>query len=205
MHGVLRGVKNTMVYLDDVIIYSKTKEQHVQDLRNVLTKLDQYNLKISLKKCQFFQQEVKFLGFLVSGNGIRSDPNKVEVVRDWPRPTNMKELQRFLGFCAFYHRFIANLSTMAKPLYNLLQKQEKFIWNDKAQAAFEALKQRMVELPTLAYPDTEAPYDLHSDASDYGLGAVLVQMSRPIAYASRTLQPAELNYSTTEKECLAVV
>ncbi|KAG0930503.1 hypothetical protein G6F57_011821 [Rhizopus arrhizus] len=163
MHGVLRGVKNTMVYLDDVIIYSKTKEQHVQDLRNVLTKLDQYNLKISLKKCQFFQQEVKFLGFL-------------QIYQQWPSP--------YTTYC---------------------KKQEKFIWNDKAQAAFEALKQRMVELPTLAYPDTEAPYDLHSDASDYGLGAVLVQRSRPIAYASRTLQPAELNYSTTEKECLAVV
>ncbi|KAG1239029.1 hypothetical protein G6F35_000323 [Rhizopus arrhizus] len=206
MHGILRGLPRIMVYLDDIIVYSSSKEQHQQDLRNVLQRLNDYNLKISIKKCQFFQKEIKFLGFLVSGHGIRSDPSKVEVIKTWPTPSSVKQVQRFLGFCAFYHRFIANLSTMAKPLYKLLKKEERvFKWTPAAQEAFEQLKSRMVELPTLAYPNPEEPYDLHCDASDSGLGAILVQIGRPIAFASRTLTDPEQNYSTTEKECLAIV
>ncbi|KAG1129897.1 hypothetical protein G6F38_013494 [Rhizopus arrhizus] len=170
MHGILRGLPRIMVYLDDIIVYSSSKEQHQQDLRNVLQRLNDYNLKISIKKCQFFQKEIKFLGFLVSGHGIRSDPSKVEVIKTWPTPSSVKQVQRFLGFCAFYHRFIANLSTMAKPLYKLLKKEERgFKWTPAAQEAFEQLKSRMVELPTLAYPNPEEPYDLHCDASDSGL------------------------------------
>jgi hypothetical protein len=121
MHHILKNMKNTLVYLDDVICFSKTKEEHMEALNNLLSRLCQYNLKISFKKCQFFQQEVKFLGFLVGRNGIKSDPSKVEVVKNWPIPRNVKALQKFLGFCAFYHRFIENLSDIAKPLNSILQ------------------------------------------------------------------------------------
>lgn len=206
MHMVLRGMKNTLVYLDDVICFSKTKEEHEKNLEELLKRLDKFNLKISLKKCQFFQKEVKFLGFLVGGSGIRSDPEKVEVVKNWPVPKDVKGLQKFLGFCAFYHRFIANLSDIAKPLNTLLKKEVKpFSWTTEANRAFNILKDKMVTLPTLAYPNPALPYDLHTDASNIGLGIALVQSGRPVAFASKTLSPAERNYSTTEKECLAIV
>ncbi|KAG1034945.1 hypothetical protein G6F43_013323 [Rhizopus delemar] len=111
---------------------------------------------------------------------------------------------RFLGFCAFYHRFIKDLSAVAKPLYKLLKKEEQFDWSDEANAAFQNLKNQIMSLPTLAYPNPSLPYDLHCDASNFGLGSVLVQEGRPVAYASRTLTAAEQNYHTTEKECLAI-
>lgn len=205
MHGILKGLKNTMVYLDDVIIFTATRTEHEQALRLLLTRLAEYNLKISLNKCQFFQKEVQFLGFLVSGDGIRSNPEKVKVVQNWPVPLTAKRLSKFLGFCAFYHKFLANLSDVAIPLYNLLRKKTKFKWTDEADQAFYTLKEKMVSLPNLAYPDPTLPYDLHCDASNVGVGAVLVQQGRPIAFASKTLSPAEMNYSTTERECLALV
>lgn len=205
MHGILKGLKNTMVYLDDVIVFNTTQEEHEQSLRLVLTRLVEYNLKISLSKCKFFCKEVPFLGFLVSGTGIRSNPEKVKVMKEWPTPRNAKGLSKFLGLCAFYHKFLANLSDVAKPLYTLLKKDSKFNWTMEAEKAFQALKNRMVDLPTLAYPDPQLPYDFHCDASNVGLGAVLVQKGRPIAYASKTLSDAAQNYSTTEKECMAIV
>ncbi|KAG1459842.1 hypothetical protein G6F56_006072 [Rhizopus delemar] len=143
---------------------------------------------------------------MVSGNGIRTDPNKTAVAKTWPTPGSVKALQKFLGFCAFYHRFLVNLADLAKPLYRLLKDgKQHFNWTEDADRAFMALKERMVNLPTLAYPDPKVSYDLHTDASNVGLGAVLVQTGRPIAYASRTHSDAERNYSTTERECLAII
>ncbi|KAG1031847.1 hypothetical protein G6F57_011679 [Rhizopus arrhizus] len=204
MHTVLKGLPRCMVYLDDVILHSRTEEEHLEDLHRVLERLQSCNLKISLNKCQFFQPEVKFLGFLVSGAGIRSNPERTKVIKTWPTPTGTKALMRFLGFCVFYHKFIRDLSLTAKPLYNLLKKDVPFDWSPAAQEAFEKLKTQIMEMPTLAYPNPNQPYDLHCDASNVGLGAALVQGGRPIAFASRTLAPAEENYHTTEKECLAV-
>ncbi|KAG0778165.1 hypothetical protein G6F21_013097 [Rhizopus arrhizus] len=204
MHTVLKGLPRCMVYLDDAILHSRTEEEHLEDLHRVLERLQSCNLKISLNKCQFFQPEVKFLGFLVSGAGIRSNPERTKVIKTWPTPTGTKALMRFLGFCVFYHKFIRDLSLTAKPLYNLLKKDVPFDWSPAAQEAFEKLKTQIMEMPTLAYPNPNQPYDLHCDASNVGLGAALVQGGRPIAFASRTLAPAEENYHTTEKECLAV-
>ncbi|CEP17044.1 hypothetical protein [Parasitella parasitica] len=160
---------------------------------------------INPKICQWFSKEVKFLGFLVSGEGIRSNPEKVKVVKDWKAPVNKKGLLRFLGFAVFYHRFINSLSSKAKPLYALLKKDVDYIWDSKAKQAFDLIKQELISLPTLAYPNPQLPYDLHWDASDVVLGACVVQMGRPIAFASKTLNSAESNYNTTEKECLAIV
>ncbi|SAM02197.1 hypothetical protein [Absidia glauca] len=201
MHGVLRSLNRIMVYLDDVIVFSTSLEQHKADLRQVLDRLDEYNLKISVNKCQLFLKEVKFLGFLVSGSGIRPDPASNQVIKTWPTPSSVKKVQQFMGTCAFYHKFISNLSTVARPLYQLLKKTDKdFTWTQETQAAFDGLKKRLMELPTLAYPDPSLPYDLHTDASDIGVGAVLVQGGRPISYASRTLSSSEQNYNTTERE-----
>lgn len=153
----------------------------------------------------FFKQEVQFLGFLLSANGIRSNPTKTEAIKEWPIPTTVRGLQRFLGFCVFYHKFIKDLSSIAKPLYLLLKKDGKFEWDSTTAAAFEQLKSVMIDLPTLSYPNSKLPYHLHADASNYGLGAALVQEGRPIAFASRNLTKAEVNYNTTEKECLTIV
>ncbi|KAG0736417.1 hypothetical protein G6F23_010961 [Rhizopus arrhizus] len=179
MHGVIQNLPRVMVYLDDVICFSRTKEEHEQDLRALLQRLSEYNLKISVKKCRFFKKEVKYLGFIVSSNGIRSDPEKIEAIKEWPTPTTVKALQRFLGFCAFYHRFIKNLSQTAAPMYALLRKDAPFVWSKEADQAFITLKIIIMTLPTLAYPDPHKPYDVHTDASMFGLGAIIVQNGRP--------------------------
>lgn len=205
MHTVLKGIKNVMIYLDDIICFNKTVQDHMATLHTVLRRLDDFNLKISLKKCQFFKAEVQFLGFFLSSNGVRSNPEKVAVIKTWPVPTTPKALMRFLGFCVFYHKFIKDLSSVAKPLYQLLHKDTTFHWSPEAATAFTNLKTIMMTLPTLAFPDPRRPFNLHCDASNFGLGAALVKDGTPIAFASRTLSPAQLNYSTTEKECLAIV
>ncbi|GAN11692.1 endonuclease and reverse transcriptase activity [Mucor ambiguus] len=205
MSIVLKGLPRTCNFCDDILIHSRTYEEHVEDVQRVLERLNEYNLKITSKKCQWFQAEVKFLGFLVNGEGIRSNPDKVAVVKDWKTPQNKKALSRFLGFANFYHKFINNLSGKARPLYQLIKGEQPFIWGQKAQAAFRDIKQALMTLPSLVYPNPNWPYDLHCDGSNTGIGACLVQNSRPIAFASKTLSSAEQNYSTTEKECLAIV
>lgn len=206
MDQILRPVSAfTMVYIDDIIIFSDNVDAHVQHLDRVLHELCRWNLRISLEKCTFFATEVRFLGFMVSASGIRADPTKVSAVKDWPRPTTAKGVQRFLGMCAFYHKFIRSLSTIAAPLYALTAKNCPFIWKDDEEEAFCRLKTCLTDIPALAYPNPNLPYEMHTDASYIGLGAVLVQETRPVAFASRTLTSAERNYHTTEKECLAVI
>lgn len=205
MKGVLSGLQNVMVYLDDIICFNHSLQAHLNNLKLVLTRLQEYHLKISPTKCQWLQYEVKFLGFLVGANGIRANPEKTAAIRDWPLPTTVKALQRFLGICVFYHRFIKNLAMIAAPLYSLLRKNSEFTWTPDRLQAFDRLKLTVCNLTSLAYSDLASPFDLHTDASMVGIGAVLVQNGRPVAFASRSLTPAEKNYSTTEQECLAVV
>lgn len=162
-------------------------------------------MKISIEECQFFEQEVKYLGYIVNSQGIRSNPKKIKVIQDWNAPTTVGDLQRFLGFCAFYHRFMCNLSETAAPLYKLLRKDTAFEWTEEAERAFQTLKEMIMTLPTLAYPGPLKPYDVHTDASMHGLGAIIVQGGRPVSFASRTLTPAEKNYNTSEQEALCVV
>lgn len=130
---VLKGLERTIFFCDDVCIYSNDVSQHRQDVARFLERLEEYNLRINVKKCQWFKSEVKFLGFLVSKEGIRSNPDKVKVVEDWQPPMNKKGLLRFLGFAVFYHKFIEELSTKAKPLYQLLKKDVVYTWTDEAQ------------------------------------------------------------------------
>lgn len=203
---VLQGLSAfSMVYIDDIIIFSKDSTTHMDHCDQVFARLDKWNLKIHLGKCHFFKAEVKFLGFFVSGKGIRHNPDKVKAILEWPKPKTTQELRRFLGMCAFYHKFLRSLSSIAAPLYRLTGKMEMKEWDEKADKAFDKLKTRLAELPMLRYPDSNIPYEMHTDASDSGLGAVLVQEGRPVSFASRSLTTAEANYTATEKECLAVV
>ncbi|KAG1001021.1 hypothetical protein G6F27_013266 [Rhizopus arrhizus] len=157
MSIVCKGLPRTVFFFDDACIFSRTLEEHKQDVDRFLARLDKYNLRINPKKCQWFSKEVKFLGFLVSGEGIRSNPEKVKVVKEWKAPVNKKGLLRFLGFAVFYHKFIDSLSSKAKPLYALLKKDVDYSWTQEAQQAFEQIKQDLISLPTLAYPNPQLP------------------------------------------------
>lgn len=202
--------KFVAVYIDDIIIYSKTFEQHVDHIRLVFDALRKATLKIKLKKGYFCFPNIAFLGHIVGRNGISPDPSKVEKIMNFPIPSNLKELRGALGLFSYYRKFVKDFSKIAKPLLMLLKKDAPFLWTEKQQKAFDYLKQRLMEAPILQYPDFEKPFVLYTDASGTGLGAVLSQIDdekreRVIAYASRSLNKAESNYGITDQECLAVV
>ncbi len=205
----LRG-KQCFVYIDDIIVYSSNLSQHFQDLQIFLNRLQGAGLTINLKKSKFCLQEIAFLGHVVTTQGIKADPNKIEAIRSYPVPTNLKEVQRFLGLAGWYHRFVPNFSQIAEPINALKKKGKTFNWSDQCQQAFEQLKSNLTSPPILGRPNLQQHFTVYTDASDTGLGAVLTQkreqgMEKVIAYASRSLNQAKINYSVTENECLAVV
>lgn len=207
--GELRG-NICFVYLDDIIIYSSSCSQHQHDIQKVLDKLREANLTVNMKKSQFFRTSLKFLGHVVSSDGVAVDTEKSQAVQDFPVPQNLKQLQRFLGMAGWYHRFVPDFSTLTEPLNALKRKGAKFVWTPTCHASFEKLKQHLTSPPILGHPDFNLPFVVYTDASDVGLGAVLAQQTglgteQVLAFASRTLNTAERNYSTTEQECLAVV
>lgn len=207
--GELRG-NICFVYIDDIIIYSPSMNQHFLDLQTVLHRLQTAGLTINLKKSKFCLQELTFLGHVVNIHGITTDLSKVEAIRAYPVPRNIKEVQRFLGLAGWYHRFVPNFSRIAEPINSLKKKGRAFHWSPQCQRAFEQLKAYLTSPPILGHPNLELPFIVYTDASDIGLGAVLTQRKdqgseQVIAYASRSLSKAETNYSTTEKECLAVI
>ena len=200
---------HAFAYLDDIIVPSPTLEEHIRMLRDVLRRLRADNLRINPAKCDFFKQEVKYLGHVVSGKGIHTDPDKVAAIQSLPAPTNVKGIRQFLGVASWYRRFVPDFATLSQPLTSLLKKGRHFKWGEREQTAFSALKEKLTEAPVLACPDFAKRFTLQTDASRHGLGAVLTQewdgQERVIAYASRHLNSAEQNYSPTEQECLAIV
>lgn len=214
-----------LLYLDDIIIFSSTFKDHLQRLEMVLSRLQERNLKLKFKKCQFFQKEVRYLGHIVSSNGVATDPEKICVVKQWKRPTTVSELQSFLGFASYYRRFVEGFSKFAAPLHRLVSDVvgsrhkpkghgKSLIvdrWNESCQQGFETLKQKLVSAPVLAYADFSKPFVVEIDASYSGLGAVLSQDQngerRPVAFASRGLRQPErnmANYSSRKLELLAL-
>ena len=211
MDNVHSGLKwkTCLVYLDDVIVFSATFDEHLERLQVVLQAIRSAGLTLKPEKCHFCFEELQFLGHVVSYAGVRPDPEKVAAVAQFPIPSDKKAVRRFLGLCAYYRRFIPDFARIASPLTRLTRDDVAFVWGDEQETAFNDLRQRLHTPPVLAHFDETAPTMLHTDASNVGLGAVLVQCQgdteRVIAYASRTLSRTEANYSTTEKECLAVV
>ena len=206
-----------VIYLDDLIIFSDTFEEHLRRLDVVLTRLKKCNLKLSPEKCFFIQDKVPFLGHIVSENGVETDPSKIDKIRNWPTPTNADELRSFLAFCGYYRRFIKDFSKITRPLADLLPpktskknsaKTKPWTWTENEQHVFEHLKEILTHPPILAYPDFIKPFELHTYASGKGLGAVLYQgdgkLKRVVAYASRALNKAERNYSAYKLEFLAL-
>jgi len=197
-------------YLDDIIIYSKTREEHVQHLRLVLEQLRKAGLFAKISKCEFFVQETKFLGLIVGENGFRMDPEKVKTIVNWKAPSNLTDVQAFIGFGNFYRRFIKDFSKIIAPLVNLTRKGKQFIWNTERQTAFDSLKAAFVSAPILAAFDWEKDILLETDASDYVSAGVLSQYGddgqlRPVAYFSKKHSVTECNYEIYDKELLAII
>ena len=192
-------------YLDDILVYSSDPETHTTHVRKVLERLLQHQLYVKAEKCSFDQTEVTFLGFVISSKGIRMDPEKTSAIRDWSMPNSLSSLRSFLGFANFYRRFISNYSIIAAPLTSLTSTTKPFVWNDEATKAFRLLQKALQDDVTLQYPDYSQQFVLQTDASDLGIGAVLLQNDRPVAFHSRKLTDAESNYAAYDKELLAIV
>lgn len=197
-------------YLDDILIYSKTRKEHRQHVAKVLTRLREAGLQADIKKCEFDVQETAFLGVIVSGQGLRMDPRKVEAVVSWKTPTNLKEVQGFVGFANFYRRFIRDFSKLVKPLVALTRKDTPFAWSPECTQAFQSVKQQVSSAPVLRHFDPRRQAILETDASDYVTGGILSQYDddhvlHPVAFYSRSMVPAECNYHIYDKELLAII
>ena len=197
--------KFVIVFIDDILIYSRDEEEHAKHLRIILELLKKEELYAKFSKCDFWISTVQFLGHVINSQGIHVDPAKIEAVKDWTSPTNPTEIRQFLGLAGYYRRFIEGFSKISKPLTKLTQKNEKFSWGEKEESAFQLLKQKLCEAPILALPEGSEDFIVYCDASYHGLGAVLMQRSKVIAYASRQLKKHEENYTTHDLELGAVV
>nr|GFB48605.1 putative polyprotein [Tanacetum cinerariifolium] len=197
--------KFVIVFIDDILVFSKSKEEHEDHLRIVLQTLRQEKLYAKFSKCEFWLSSVAFLGHIVSAEGITMDPIKVEAITKWPRSTSVTEVRSFLGLAGYYCRFVEGFSRLALPLTKLMRKGEKFVWNEEREKSFEELKQRLVSAPVLTLPSGSGGFQIYSDASKKGLGCVLMQHGKVIAYASRQLKPYEVNYPTHDLELVVVV
>jgi hypothetical protein len=199
-----------VVYLDDILIFSNTQEEHDQHVRIVLQKLQNAHLSLKIEKCEFDVTRVSFLGFIVSTDGISMDPEKIKSIREWTPCRSVHDIQVFLGLTNFYRRFIKDYSKICHPLTSLLKKDAKFHWSSSAEAAFNTLKLAITSDPILRHYNDSLPCILETDASDYAIGAVCSQVSpdglpHPIAFYSRKLLPAEQNYQVHDKELLAII
>jgi hypothetical protein len=177
--------KFVVVFIDDILVFSKTEEEHAEHLRLVLQKLREHQLYAKRSKCEFWLKEVSFPGHVVSNGGISVDPSKGKDVLNWKPPTNVSEIHSFLGLAGYYTRFIEGFSKLAKPMTALLEKNAKFVWSKECQANFEELKKRLTTTPVLVLPNLSKHFSIYCDASHLGLGCVLMQEGRVVAYSSR--------------------
>ena len=207
-----------VIYLDDIVIFSKTIEEHVERLEKVLQRLEDAGLKLKASKCKLFQKSLKFLGHVVGEEGVSTDPDKVRCIVEYPVPSSVKDVRSFIGFVGYYRRFIKDFAKTARPLHDLLCASElpikskrppPFVWNPVHQQAFEKLKYCVSNAPVLAYADFSKPFTVHTDASSVGLGGILYQQQpdgteRPVCFASRSLSKAEKRYPAHKLEFLAL-
>jgi hypothetical protein len=197
--------KFIVVFIDDILIFSKMIEEHEERLRLVLEKLRSNQLYAKFSKCEFWLIEVTFLGHIISAGGVSVDPGKVKDVLNWMPPTTASEIRSFLGLAGYYRRFIKNFSKIAKPMTKLLEKNKAFEWTKECQGSFEELRKRLTSAPVLVLLDLTKKFDIYCDASRQGLGCVLMQERQVVCYASRQLRKHEENYPTHDLELAVVV
>ena len=211
INDALRDLLDVTVvaYLDDILIYSKDPAKHESHVKQVLERLANYKLRLKPEKCEWSKEEVKFLGFMIGKNSIRIDPAKLAAVKEWNQPTNVKEVQSFLGFVNYNRKFIKHFSQIGAPLHNLTRKDKPFVWDDKCETAFQKLITACTSEPVLCMFNPKKPIRIETDASDLAIGGCLTQeydgKHHPIAYHSRKMSPAEQNYDIHDKELLAIV
>jgi hypothetical protein len=211
MDNILREYigKICLVYMDDIIIFSTSLQEHIQSISKILSSLDKFNLKIQLDKSEFLCKEVAFLGHIVTPEGVKPNPSKIKAIQDWPIPKNDKELRGFLGILGYYRRFVRDFARIVKPLTIQLKKGQAINHTKEFVETFQKCKSLLTSSHILQYPDLTQPFNLTTDASNVAIGAVLSQgpigKDKPVAFASRTLTKSEENYSTIEKELLAIV
>ncbi|KAK1660634.1 hypothetical protein QYE76_048793 [Lolium multiflorum] len=197
--------KFVVVYLDDILVYSKSNEEHEEHLRLALLKLREHRLYAKLSKCEFWLPQVVYLGHVISGKGIAINPKTVKAIVEWLPPKNVKQVRSFLGLASYCCRFIENFSKIAKLLTDLLKKDKKFVWSPQCQESLDLLKQKLTSTPLLVLPDTSKPFQIFCDASLHGLGDFLMQERQVVAYASRQLCKHELNYPTHDLELATLI
>ena len=208
---ILRGLEYrfALIYIDDIIIFSKSIDEHLIHLEEVFRRQREANVKLNPKKCSFVKQRIEYLGHAVTPEGIFPDPGKVEVVKNFPTSASLKELKSFLGLANYYRQFIKGFSEIASPLNALTKKGVKFFWSESCAVAFDRLKRALISAPVLAFPNFDEQFLLYVDASSSGIGFALAQIQNGkevvIAYNGRGLNQAERNYTTTEKEAPALV
>jgi transposase InsO family protein len=211
MDNILRGIQNEkcLVYLDDIIIFSTSLKEHIENLKSVFERLKQTNFKIQLDKSEFLRKEVNYLGHVITPNGVKPNPDKIHAVKNYPIPKNQKQIKSFLGLLGYYRKFIKDFAKITKPLTQCLKKDSKVEHTNEFVDCFNLCKNLLINDPILQYPDFEKPFNLTCDSSNYAMGAILSQgpigSDLPVAYASRTLNEHEINYSVIEKELLSIV
>lgn len=194
-----------LVFFDDILIYSATLGEHLQHIRLVFQLLakDQWTLKLS--KCSFAQTNISYLGHTISAAGVGTDPSKISAIAQWPSLPSVKELRSILGLARYYRHFISHFGLLSKPLTNLLRKLVLFVWTSDHEAAFQALKVTLCQSPVLALPDFNKPFTIETDASESGVGAVLMQEGHPLAFLNKALGPKSRGLSTYKKEFMAIL
>ena len=194
-----------VVFIDDILVFSSTAAEHKLHLQAVLSELREHKVLIKASKCVWGQTELPYLGHIISKDGLKPDPKKVQSVVDWPQPTCLREVLQFLGLTNFFTKYIQGYANLTKPLTDLSKKNAPFDWKVSCTQAFNDLKHALTTAPVLVLPDPGKPFELVCDASGFGIGAVLLQNERPVAYYSRKMTAAERNYVVTEQELLATV
>jgi hypothetical protein len=196
--------KFVMVFLDDILIYSSTWSEHLSHIQLVFGKMREHQFFLKKTKCAFGKTELLYLGHVISQQGVATDPSKTDAMLRWPTPAFVTDLRGFLGLTGYYRRFVNNYGMIAKPLTNLLQTKN-FQWNSEAEQAFQILKKAMTTTPVLALPNFEETFEVETDACEKGIGVVLMQKHRPIAYLSKALSTKNQLLSIYEKEFLALI
>jgi transposase InsO family protein len=197
--------KCALVFFDDILVYSPDLDQHMRDLEAVLQLLRKDKWQVKLSKCSFAQEQLSYLGHVISSSGVSTEEDKVCAVRDWVTPSNVKQLRGFLGLAGYYRKFVRHFGIICRPLTALLRKGTLFVWTSECETAFQALKHALISAPVLALPDFSKTFVIETDACDTGIGAVLQQDGHPLAFLSKALGPRTSGLSTYEKECMAIL